>query len=134
MLYEEQGRGIIARRGEQVVVTPQGRKLLAGTFDRLAETQQPFNLSSGWRELHIIADANHLIHKVDGEVVAEVWDHEAEARAVRGLIALQLHRGVKMRAEFRDLRLRDLPPRPLFAADHVPLPEDAVEVNRRQRP
>jgi arylsulfatase A-like enzyme len=131
MVYEEQGRRIIARRGQQVVVTPEGRKLLAGTFENVVDADaQSFDLSS-WHELIIIADANRLVHKLNGEVVAEVWDHEAEARSKRGLIALQLHRGAKMRAEFRDLRMRDLPPRPLFAADHIPLPSDAAEVNGR---
>jgi len=132
MIYEEKGRRIIAKRGEKVVITPEGRKMLTGRIDSATNPDdQPFDLTE-WHDLSVVADANHLIHKVDGQIVAEAWDHDADGRALRGLIALQLHRGPKMRAEFRDLRIRDLSPREPFAPERTPIPPDAVEVNGRR--
>ncbi len=134
MVYEEKGRGIMATRSERVVITPDGRRMLAGTIDLTVlaltadGTPVPADLSE-WRELTIVASGNHITHQLDGTLVAEVWDHDADLRSLRGVIGLQLHAGPKMRVEFRDLRIKDLPPVDLTPPEQTPLPDDAPEVH-----
>ena len=101
MLYDEKGRGIIAKRGEQVVVTADGKKevtKLDVPVDKLDLTQ--------WHELTIIARGNKLTHKVDGVTAVEITDNQASEREMEGVIALQVHRGKAMKAQFRNVRLK----------------------------
>ena len=130
MVYDEKARGILAKQGQKVVVTPDGRKMQIGTLSSGEAGESP-DLSE-WHDLTVIAHANHLVHKIDGVKVVELWDHEESERA-SGLIGLQLHRGPKMRVEFRDLRIKDLSPKPVISPEETPIPADAVEVHRRRK-
>ena len=74
---------------------PQGRKMLVETLPSIPKVNDgPEDLST-WRDMTIIAEGNHLIHKIDGETIADVRDYDAARRARKGLIGLQLHRGAK---------------------------------------
>lgn len=101
MLYDEKGRGIIARRGEKVVIAKDGTK----TVTKLAGDLQPFDLTE-WHELTITARGNHLVHKVDGQITVDITDKQASEAETDGVIALQVHRGKVMRAQFRNLRIK----------------------------
>lgn len=103
MLYEEGGRGIVARRGQQVVCGSDGKPVVRG---RLAEPT-PVDLSQ-WRELRITARGRRLVHELDGVVAVEVDDESASA-ARAGILALQVHSGAPMTVWFKDLVLRRLP-------------------------
>lgn len=101
MLYDEKGRGIVAKRGQKVVVTPEGKKqatTLDGEF-------KAFDLTK-WHELTIIAKGNRLIHKVDGKVSVDITDNQESEREMEGVIAFQVHRGEAMKAQFRNVRLK----------------------------
>ena len=103
MLYDEKGRGIVAKRGQKVVVTPAGKKeatALEGEFPALDLTK--------WHELTIIAKGNRLIHKVDGKVSVDITDNQESEREMEGMIAFQVHRGEAMKAQFRNVRLKKL--------------------------
>lgn len=103
MLYDEKGRGIVAKRGQKVVVTPEGKKeatALEGEFKALDLTK--------WHELTIIAKGNRLIHKVDGKVAVDITDNQESEREMEGVIAFQVHRGEAMKAQFRNVRLKKL--------------------------
>ena len=128
MLYEERGRGIVAQLGQDVVVTEDGRRILIGS-DTDSREAGATSLAE-WNEYAIIARGNRLVHKLNGEVVCEVVDHDADARKLSGLLALQLHRGNPMRVEFKDLRLRDMRPGELVTPAETPIPEDAKELGR----
>lgn len=101
MLYDEKGRGIIAKRGQQVVVTPTGRK----DANELAGEVKALDLTK-WHELTIIAKGNRLIHKVDGMLAVDVTDNQKSQREMEGVIAFQVHRGEAMKAQFRNIRLK----------------------------
>ncbi len=136
MIYEEQGRTILATSGERVVVMPDGRRMLTGrtTAQEVPDSADaPLVDLTKWRELSVIASGNHLVHKLDGVTVAEMWDHDEPHRALRGLIGLQLHAGNRVRCEFQDLRLRDLPPAELTGVAETPLADDATEVHGPER-
>ena len=59
-----------------------------------------------WNEYEIIAKGNHLIHKINGKVTAEVIDDQSDKRAMTGILALQLHAGPPMKVQFKNIRLK----------------------------
>ena len=62
-----------------------------------------------WNEYTIIARGNHLIHKLNGQVTADVIDHQASERELEGLLAIQIHRGPAMNVQIKDIVLKELP-------------------------
>jgi len=105
MLYDERGRGVLAHRNQRVVIGANGKSKVTPLN---AEAPKPIDLSE-WREMTIIARGNRLIHKVDEEVTSDVTDNQPSARERSGLLALQVHRGPKMKVQFKNIRLRKLP-------------------------
>jgi serine/threonine protein kinase len=59
-----------------------------------------------WNEVVIIARTNRLLHKVNGVVTADIIDERPEARALSGLLALEMKRATVV--QFRDIRLKRL--------------------------
>ena len=70
------------------------------------ELQQSIK-NEDWNEYTIIADGNHLIHKINGNTTAEVID-ESPTALKSGILALQLHAGPPMKVQFRDIRMKKL--------------------------
>jgi len=103
MMYSEKtGRGIIATGGKRVVVPEEGKPK---TVDQLVLGEKPD--AAVWNELRIVAVGNRIIHQLNGHTVVDVTDNHPQAMKA-GLLGLQLHRGGPMKAEFRDLQLREL--------------------------
>lgn len=98
MLYEEKGRGIVCERGMRVKLwdKPEVKGILEVPEVDLA----------AWNSYRIVAQGFVLRHFVNGRLAAEVHDMHPEKRATDGVIALQLHAGPAMKAEFKDLRIR----------------------------
>jgi hypothetical protein len=107
ILYEERGRGILARRCLKTIVHEDGKTENAGpTCDEkelLASIKK-----GGWNEYVIIAQGNHLIQKLNGLVTVDVTDNQAAKRRMEGILALQLHAGPPMLVQFKDIRLKHL--------------------------
>lgn len=100
MLYDEKGRGIVAKRGEKVTVGADGKKRVTP----LDVPVEAVDLTE-WHELTIIARGKRLIHKLDGVTTVEVIDDQESEREMDGVIALQVHRGKAMKVQFRNIRL-----------------------------
>jgi hypothetical protein len=98
MLYEERGRGIVCERGARVKLwdKPEVKGILEVPTVDLAV----------WNSYRIVAQGFALRHFVNGRLAVEVHDMHPEKRATEGIIALQLHAGPPMKAEFKDLRIR----------------------------
>jgi len=103
-LYEEQGRGIACERGQRVTLDE--NPTVTGKLDIPA-----VNLAE-WNSYRIVARGNVLQHFVNGKLAAEITDVNPTKRAAKGVIALQIHAGPAMKAEFKDLRLREFPATP----------------------
>lgn len=103
MLYEERGRGILAQHGQQVTIDPDGEIRITGSTGDITETSLP-----DWNQYTVIARGNHLVHKLNGKTTIEITDHQQEARALTGTLALQVHVGPPMKVQFRNIRLRKL--------------------------
>ncbi len=103
MLYGEGlGRGVMAERGQKVVFGADGKKQVAGKVGNAAKL-----VATEWNVLRIVAVGNRMIHQVNGVTTCDITDNDPR-KLTRGILALQLHAGPPMKAEFRDLRLRQL--------------------------
>ena len=121
-LYEEQGRTTIAENGQSVVVDPQGVKWLVAQ-------REPVKVDAAeWNDFIVIAQGNHVIHKINGQVTVEVWDFESKARQVEGLLALQIHRGPAMTVQVKDIEIKALPESPEKPFDRSLVPATAKKI------
>lgn len=106
-LYEERGRGVLAKRGSKVVISSEGKPQATGETTPEKTIVESIK-KEDWNDYHIIAQGNHLVLKVNGLVTADVTDNDANRRALSGLLALQLHAGPPMKVQFKDIRLKRL--------------------------
>ncbi len=116
ILYEEQGRGILAQRGQRVVIDEKGAKQVAGSLGdakALGEAIDP----AGWNDYVIVAQGNRITQAINGKPMIEVVDNQADKRALEGVLALQLHRGPPMTVQFKDIRLKRLKGEPPKKSD-----------------
>ncbi len=109
ILYEEKARGILAQRGQKVVIhegdNPKKPKLeVTGELGKSAEIQAAIHPAE-WNEYVIIAKGNHLQHFINGKQTIDVTD-ETAAGAKTGVIGLQLHAGQPMTVQFKDIVLK----------------------------
>ncbi len=114
MLYEEKGRGILVQPGERIRISgfgPTGKPQLSPLGVRLAPTEIKAAIhASEWNDLIIIAEGNHLRHFVNGMLTAEAVDTDSTKSASTGVLALQLHAGLPMTVQFKDISLKTLSP------------------------
>ena len=111
ILYEEQGRGILAERGQKVVIregdAPDKPKIEktgeVGNSDDIQAAIKP----GDWNHYKIIAKGNHLQHFINGKATVDVTD-ETAIGAKSGVLALQLHAGPPMTVQFKDIVLKEL--------------------------
>jgi len=88
ILYEEGGRGILANvKGEEV---------------------QKHVKKDDWNEYVITVDGRKIKQELNGFTTVEFEDAEGKG-ASEGVIALQLHVGPKMRIDFKDILIKELP-------------------------
>ena len=127
MLYHERGRGIVATHGQEVIVDNAGDKWITGTTGPV----QKVDLDQ-WNTFEVIAKGNQLTHKLNGKVCAKIIDHHQEGRSMKGVIALQVHRGPAMRVQVKEIELKRLPNGGLLSLDDAPIPADATKVPGRK--
>ncbi len=119
MVYEERGRGIIVQNGQGVVIDPEGKRWLASEHE-------PVKVDiAQWHEYTVIAQGNHLIHKIDGQVTIDLLDFEESKRSLEGLIAFQIHRGPAMKVQIKDVMLKELPDGGVISFEKSAIPSDA---------
>lgn len=111
-LYDEGGgRGRMCLVGEQVVWEADGKKVLRSDLIDQAAFEKLFRLDD-WNDAVIIAQGNHLRHYLNGVLIVDFTDQHPERALREGILALQLHAGKPMWAEFKNIRLRELPGSP----------------------
>jgi hypothetical protein len=103
--YEERGRKFLAYRGQSVVLEPGKPPIVARELGDRAELQKSI-LKEDWNQVHIIARGNFLQHYINGVLMAEVRDEDAEHRRDKGLLGVQVHVGPPMKIEFRNIRVK----------------------------
>lgn len=108
MLYEERGRGIACQRGQKVK--------LGDKPEETGKLEVPAVDLATWNSFRIVAKGNLLQHFVNGQLAAEITDVHPDKRSAKGIIALQVHAGPPMKAEFKDMRIQLAKPAPGKAA------------------
>lgn len=103
ILYEEKGRGILAKRGEQVTIAEDGNKDI-NQFAESKDIQAKINMEQ-WNDYRIVAVGEQLQHFINGNKTIDVTDKETGKRADSGILALQVHKGPDMKVFFKDLKL-----------------------------
>ncbi len=102
-LYDEFGRHTLAWRGERTVFDEKGEATTTPIED--AKGDAWFDLGE-WHEYHLICIGPKITLKINGRIVAEVVDNDPEQFDAAGILALQLHSGPVMTAQFKDIQLR----------------------------
>jgi CubicO group peptidase (beta-lactamase class C family) len=108
ILFEERGRGILAQRGQKVVIDSSGQKNVVGSVGDPKKIQAGIK-NENWNDYTIIARGNHLVHKINGLVTVDVTDEQADKAATTGILALQLSGGPPMSVQFKNIQLKRLP-------------------------
>ncbi len=113
ILYEEGGRGILATRGQKVVIkgdpaNPGQPKIeVVGSVGDPKAVQATIK-DGDWNDYVVIAKGNHLQQFVNGLPTVDVTDEQVAKAAKSGILALQLHAGPPMKVQFRNLRIKPL--------------------------
>lgn len=105
ILYEEGGRGILAKRGTKVKVSTgrDGSSTAGASSDK--EVLDAIK-KEDWNEYRIVAKGNHLQHYLNGKISVDVTDEDEAKAAKKGILALQLHAGPPMMVQFKDIVLK----------------------------
>lgn len=107
ILYEEKARGILANRGEKVIVRANGKKEVVGSVGSADKIEAAIK-KGDWNDYVVIAKGNHLTHQINGMLTIDVTDEQESQAAKSGILALQLHAGTAMRAQFKDIQIKSL--------------------------
>lgn len=106
-IYDEGGkRGRICLAGEKAV-WENGKKNVVETLIEPAAFKELFKLDD-WNDIAIIAKGNNVKHYLNGQLILDFTDNDPELALSEGVIALQLHAGKPMWAEFKNIRLKTM--------------------------
>ncbi|MEM9828048.1 MAG: sulfatase-like hydrolase/transferase, partial [Planctomycetota bacterium] len=123
MLYEEKGRRILARTGQKVVIDPHGQAWITESLPK-----RQFEPGT-WHDFRIRVEGNHHWHWINDHLTAEVIDLDVKNRSLEGVLAVQVHVGPKMKIEYKNFRLKNLPDdMPILAPEDVAIPAGSLGV------
>ncbi|MFW6157362.1 MAG: 3-keto-disaccharide hydrolase [Balneolaceae bacterium] len=105
-VYEERGREFLAGRGQITWVLEDDTPVEIGSLgeeeDLLGEIRP-----GEWNEYHLIVRDDTIIQLFNGRVMSIVID-DGDSQRAEGILGLQLHTGPPMKAEYRNMRFRQL--------------------------
>ena len=108
-IYAEGGkRGRMCLVGEKATWGEDGKKKVTDTLIDAAGYRKLFKLDD-WNDVVIIAKGNHLQHYLNDTLILDCTDNHPQQALREGILALQLHAGGPMWAEFKDIRIKHLP-------------------------
>lgn len=111
ILYGEQFRGILALRGQKVVIGPNHKPKVVEQFGDEAELQKHINMED-WNDYEVVFKGYTVTHTINGHKMIEATDEDLEQRRRSGILAFQVHRlppGQSMKVQMKDIRLKRLP-------------------------
>ena len=107
ILYDEDGRGILANRGERAVGSTGEEIRVTETFDVAESTLLPVK-QGAWNDYRILAVGPRLLHYINGKLTAEFLDGDADHFDASGLLALQIHSGPPMKVQYKEIRIKTI--------------------------
>lgn len=99
-------RGVLAERGEKVVIDEAGKREVVETLGDPAELLRVVKPGQ-WNDYTVIARGGNMVLKINGVTMCELDDRDPQ-RLVHGWLAVQVHVGPPMRVQFKDIYLRRL--------------------------
>jgi hypothetical protein len=84
-----------------------GKKTLRSDLIDEAGFAKLFRLDD-WNDVAIIARGNRIRHYLNGKLVLDFTDKDPALALSEGILALQLHAGKPMWAEFKEIRLAEV--------------------------
>ncbi|MFM7180887.1 MAG: DUF1080 domain-containing protein [Verrucomicrobiales bacterium] len=104
-VYHHQ-HGLISERGQKTTITADGKKTVEPLGDPAALLK---NYKSGvWNTYRIICQGQSISLYLNDVMVCQITDHRITGEQSRGHIALQMHPGPPMKAQFKNIRLKKL--------------------------
>jgi hypothetical protein len=109
-IYDEGGtRQRICQVGEQATWEDEaGKKVTATLIDQ--EGFKDLMKVDDWNDVVIRAEGNRIRHYLNGRLILDFTDKDSKRALSKGVLALQLHAGKPMWAEYRTIRLKALEP------------------------
>jgi len=98
-------RGILANRGEKVMIDEKGSRKVEALGDpaELLKAYKP----KEWNDYHILCRGGRVVLTINGVVMADLQDDDPK-RLAEGVLGLQVHQGPPMKVQFKDLWLKRL--------------------------
>ncbi len=104
-IYDEGGsRKRICLVGEQAVWEADGKRVVRDDLIDQEGFKELMRVDE-WNDVAIIAEGNRIRHYLNGRLILDFTDEHPELALGAGVIALQLHAGKPMWAEFKDVRI-----------------------------
>ncbi|MHC4799913.1 MAG: ThuA domain-containing protein, partial [Planctomycetota bacterium] len=104
VVIEYTRRGILAERGQKVVIDNKGNIKVIGSVGDAGELLK-YVKPKQWNDYTVITKGGHTILKINDVVMCEIDDNDPR-RVPTGKLALQVHQGPPMLVQFKDIRLR----------------------------
>ena len=109
-IYDEGGkRGRLCLVGEKATWEPSGKKVINDSLIDQAGFEKLFKLDD-WNDVVIVAKGNHIRHYMNGRLILDFTDNDPELALSEGILALQLHAGKPMWAEYKNIRIAEISP------------------------
>jgi|SRR6056297_309631 len=109
-IYDEGGftgkRGRICMIGEEAIWTDDGKKILSDDLIDQEGFKELMKVDE-WNDVVIIAKGRNIRHYLNGKLILDFTDDEEHA-LTEGILALQLHAGKPMWAEFKNIRIAEV--------------------------
>jgi type 1 glutamine amidotransferase len=107
MLYDEAGRGILAKRGERAAGAVGKERQVAETFEVAAAALTSVERGE-WNEYRIVAVGTRMLHFINGTLTADFLDGDKDHADSAGILALQIHAGPPTKVQYKDIRLKTI--------------------------
>ena len=97
-------RGLIAGRGQRVVIAADGTKRVEAIGDP-AKLLEHFR-KNDWNTYRVVCRGPEIVLYVNGVLMSSITDLEASEASRHGIIALQMHPGPPMKVQFKNIRIK----------------------------
>jgi hypothetical protein len=105
-IYDEGGkRGRMCLVGEKAVWGTDGKKEVTGTLITAEEFEKLMKIDH-WNDVIIIAKGSRIQHYLNNRLILDCTDNHPEYAMPEGVLALQLHAGKPMWAEYKNVRIK----------------------------
>ncbi len=101
IMYDERGRGILAKRGERTRINAAG-KAETESIGNADELQKSIK-TDDWNKYTIEAIGPRMRHTINGKLMSVTIDRDSKNAVKEGVLALQVHAGPPMTVRFRNI-------------------------------